>query len=251
MNELHHHFENLIGQVGNTSRWFFKPKRQIACWHVQQLNELLHEIESTVNSIKLGNGEKSIFLNYSGSRFSGDFDPEPIRYELTDEHYECFEDTKHKWGMLTAYYSQLGKQHIEVFTDGDNCISNENISGIQYMIGESILSLGKRPPDEFPGVRITDEFKNWLISNGFSPDDSKLALGLGVLAQIFPEDNTHIGATWNEIDFKLHSMNDVYKLGFVDENNNVECQAVYDYTWNDYRNSIINSILDKEVSHTY
>jgi hypothetical protein len=241
MNELHHHFELLIGQVGNTSDWYYKPKHPESRYYVQELNNLLHEIEATVNNILQGNGEKCILLNYNGPREDGTYAPEPVRYELQAEHYDCFEDTQHQWGMITAYYSQLGKQHIEVYIDGDDVIHDENISGIQYMLGECILNFGKRSPHEFPGVRLTKKYTKWLIDNGIDPNDKTLALGLGVLAKLDPTKNTHLGSTWKEIDATIHNYDDVYELGFVDENRDITISKCYDYTWKDFHNKLIES----------
>lgn len=251
MNQLHHHFETLIGQVGNTSDWYHKPGVQIACWHVQQLNALLHEIEATVNNIQCGNGEKCILINYSGPHMDGSYDPEPVRYNLEAPHYDCFQDTQHSWGMLTAYYSQLGKQHIEVFVDNDQDIAPENISGIQYMLGECILTLGSRSPDSPHLPRMTQEFRQWLVDNNYDPEDKKLALGLGVLANIHPEDNRHLGNTWQEIDQAIHQMDDVYRVGFIDADGCIICDGVYDYSWQEYRSTTINNMMSlARVDHS-
>lgn len=236
MNELHHHFEILIGQVGNTSEWYFKPPQEAARFYVQQLNSLLHEIESTVNAIVNENKEKHIMINFNGPRANGTYIPDPIRVPLTEEHFECFEDRQHQWGMLTAYYSQLGKQHIEVFVDGDEVIGDENISGISWMMGECILDLETlKGPNESPRKRITEEFKSWLVKNGFDPEDKSLALGLGILAYLKPEDNQHLGSSWQEIDKVIHQYDDVYEIGFCDENYNLITHQKYDYTWKDYQ----------------
>ena len=141
MNDLHHHFETLIGQVEKTSEWYFKPGSQEACYHVQQLNSLLHEIEATVNKLVNNNGESVVMINYSGPYWNGDYNPESERYKLKNEHLECFENIQHQWGMVTANYSQLGKQYIEVFLDGDDVIGEENISNIKYMLVNVLLIL--------------------------------------------------------------------------------------------------------------
>lgn len=247
MNELHHHFELLIGQVDNTSEWYYKPNSMAACYYVQQLNSLLHEIEAVVNNITLGNGQSAVLLNYAGPRQDGSYDPEPVRYELEDKHYECFEDVQHQWGMLVAYYSQLGKQHIEVYIDGDTDIHNENISGIQYMLGECILQLGDSDPTISPQPRITSDYRQWLVDNNFDPDDKRLALGLGVLAKIHVDDNLHIGNDWNTIDNKIKSMDDVYELGFVDNNGEVISSARYDYTWKEFQEKVDRAYADESV----
>ena len=244
MNELHHHFEILIGQVENTSDWYFKPQNEAARYYVQQLNSLLHEIESTVNSITRNNKEKHIMINFNGPRIDGTYMPDPVRVPLEQEHYECFEDKQHQWGMLTAYYSQLGKQHIEVFVDGDEDIGDENISGISWMMGECILDLETlKGPHETPRKRITDKFKQWLTDNGFDPNDKTLALGIGILAYLKPEDNQHLGKDWKEIDSVIHDYDDVYELGFCDEELNMIVHQRYDYTWRDYQRKLLESYL--------
>lgn len=230
MNELHHHFEVLIGQVGNTSEWYYKPESQVATYYVQQLNSLLHEIESIVNNINTSNDESGVLLNYTIPHPNGSWDPQPIRYDLTQEHYDCFTDIKHKWGLLVAYYSQLGKQHIEVYADGDDVIGEDNISGIQYMLGESILSLTDNTED-LP--RLTPEYKAWLTDNGFDYTDPTLALGLGVLATVDGEREEH--------DPILKQMDDIVELGFcIGTYKTAYC--TYTYMWPDYQKQLVESL---------
>lgn len=239
MNDLHHNFELLIGQVENPSPWYDMPKVEAARYYVQQLNALCHEIEAIVNKIEYNNGEKAILINYACSRFDATYEPEGKRHDLTLEHYECFEDTAHQWGMLTAYYSQLGKQHIEVYVDNDSDIHDENITGIQYMLGECILTLGNNEP----GVhvpRLHTEYKEWLIANGFDVNDPTLALGLGVLANIVVEDNKHLGDNWKDIDNTIKQYNDIYEVGFCDAGTlEPTVSQVYDYTWRDHQSSVL------------
>ena len=235
MNDLHHHFEVLIGQVENTSDWYFKPGYMEACYYVQQLNGLLHEIEAMVNKILLNQGDKRIMINYAGPRLDGTYRDEPERFKLTDREYESFSDLGSCWGELTIYYSQLGKRHYEVFIDGDEVIGDENISGYQYMIGESILQLGtNRSPDDPKYPAVSEDFREWLIENDFDPDDKKLALGTGLLGKLLVEDNLHLGQTWKEIDTVIHSMDDIYEMGFIDENENIIARSIYEYTSAEY-----------------
>jgi hypothetical protein len=248
MNDLHHHFELLIGQVGNVSDWFYKPNSHEACYYVTQLNGLLHEIEATINNLDRTNGQKCIYFTYTAPNIDGTYLPEPVRKPLKIQHYECFENVEHQWGMLTAFYSQLGKQHIEVFIDGDDVIGEENISGIQWMLGESNLSLGENAdPTLPPKERVRDEFKKWLIDNGFDINDPTLALGLGVLARIHVEDNLHLGNDWQEIDTRIHECDDIYEVGFCDENLVPTVKQQYNYSWEEYRNQLIENIKDKKI----
>lgn len=248
MNVLHHHFELLIGQVENVSDWFYKPNSHEACYYVTQLNFLLHEIEAIVNLINKGNGEKSIYVCYTGPRADGSFIPEPVRIPLELEHYECFENVEHKWGMLVAFYSQLGKQHIEVYMDDDEEIHDENISGISWMLGESILALGNTGPDDPSKERVSGKYKEWLIANGFDITDPTLALGLGVLANMLVDDNTHLGETWQEIDTTIHQYDDVYEVGFIDtDTDEVVVSQVYDFTWKDYKSAVEENLKGKLI----
>lgn len=239
MNELHHHFELLIGQVGNTSEWYNKPGTDLSRYYVTQLNFLVHEIEATVKFLRDGLGGKCVYVNYNGPRPTGSYEPKGRLLPLADEHYECFVDQFPQWGMLTAYYSQLGKQHIEVFNDHDDCIHDENITGIQWMMGESILCLVHNDPGSVPIKRIRGEYRDWLVANGFDPEDKKLALGIGVLAKLEIDDNKHLGNDWLEMDAKISEYDDIYEVGFCDENLNTTVSQVYDYTWKSRQQEVV------------
>ena len=238
MNQIHHHFEKLIGQVWDPSPWFHRCFTKQAQYGIHQLNNLCHEIEGNIHSIQGKSYTGGAFLSFNGPRL--DYEPkfEITRWDLKPEHYECFEERNPEWGDVTAYYSQLGKRHIEAFIDKDEHIDKKNISGIRYMTGECILSFRKDPPGRNCPA-ISPEFRDWLIENGWDPEDKTLALGAGYLAHA---DLEKMGMDWDEADNLVKKCDDIYEIGFMDEDGNKKFYRTFDFTWKDQHRKAVESL---------
>lgn len=245
MNRIHHHFEILIGQIWNPSKWF-ELANQRTQWAITQLNNLCHEIEGNVKSIEKftmhGQLAGAIFLSFNGVRTDGIKDGQRVRYELDDEHYACWENRQKEWGMLTAYYSQLGKTHVEVYMDGDEHIDKDNISAPRYMTGEGILNFmhvapgtGHRGPDP--------RYDAWLIKHGWDPNDPRLARGTCVIGTLDTDLYPQYNYDWKEIDSAIRLRDDVCEIGFVDQNLNTLMSKVYNQTWQEVHSKIIQKLL--------
>lgn len=237
MNQIHHHFENLIGQVWNPAEWMKKagPKAQLG---IRMINNLCHEIEGNLASIN-DPDKGGVFLSFSGSRHDGEKHQQLVRYDLEDKHYDGFIDEKANWGDITAYYSQLGKTHSEVFHDKDEHIDKTNISGIRYMTGECILSFRAGLPPGTSEKRLQEPFLNWLQEHGWDPKDKTLALGTGKLAKI----NLDIlGMDWQELNRRVKKCDDIYEIGFQDQELNIIHKRTFDYTWRDQWESIVGQL---------
>ena len=234
MNQIHHHFELLIGQVWSPSDWMLQadPITQFA---IQELNFRCHEIEGIVGSITDHKG-KAVYLGYNNTIPNQHY-PAKKRYELQDSDYLCWENTIREWGMITCYYSQLGKTHKEAFQDNDDHIDKENISAVRYMTGEAILNFTNNAPGSNKQENF-EEFDAWLQDNGWDPQDPSLAKGICVIGTV--DLNGH---DWIELDEKLNQMEDVYEIGFVDSNNDVVVKQTYPVTWQENRQILINNYI--------
>ena len=234
MNQIHHHFELLIGQVRNPSKWMLEAE-PIVKFAIQELNFRCHEIEGIVGSITEDRG-KSVFLGFN-MNLPGAVHPQKKRYRLEEKDYECWQPIKREWGMITCYYSQLGKTHKEAYNDKDEHIDKENISSVEYMTGEAILSFSDNEPGK-NNVENFDDFDKWLEENGWNPQDPTITKGICVIGNVDLQ-----GLDWRDLDEKLGQMNDVFEIGFVDNDNNVIVKQTYPKTWQENRQELINNYI--------
>lgn len=242
MNQLHHHFELLIGQVWNVSDWF-KMANKETTYAIRVLNNNCHQIENIINGTKLDDDRKTlhqvIHISFNGINWLNP-DKEKkqhTRYSITDRAYDYW-SPNYEWGHLNAYYCQLGKRHVEAFYDEDPHIDHDNISGTRFFTGEATMNLftmfapGSGMPSEH-----NPKFVKWLIDNGFDPEDKKNAYGNGVVARIqLPMDH-------KQYHDEITKRNDVYKFGWREDG--VEYIRTFDYTWKEQVNGEIN--LSKEI----
>lgn len=234
MNDIHHHFELLIGQIWDMSDWYKLASKKTR-WAINQLNTRCHEIEGLVRAIErqqLGHPSKmAIFLSYNGQGHYGKHPPKK-RYELQPDDYLNWVQTQREWGTLTVYYSQLGKSHREVYMDGDEVIDKKNISSTKHMVGEAIAQF----TDVAPGSNRPEDFTDydaWLIKHGWDPNDPTLCKGYCILARIdmskYPE------KTWQDVHEIVRTMDDIYEIGFIDEHGNKNNNKIYPKSWQQTR----------------
>jgi hypothetical protein len=227
MNKIHHHFEVLIGQTWNPSKWFLMadPSTQ---QNIRLINNLCHEIENTVDAINLNEiypnaSNQYIFASLMGLNFQGKYIEGKQREELTVEQLKAFSDFS-RWGDVNIYYAQLGKRHIEVFRDKDDKIDFDNISGYKYLTGEFVVSFSGATVDK--EVRLPQAFFDWLDQNGFDRNDPSLALGFPRVAEIESSDKINIIKN-------LKLRDDLYQIGLEDDQGNILHVKTYDFVWQD------------------
>jgi len=228
MNQLHRYFEDLQGTAGAMSK-HYTAADSYTRWHIRQLNLLCHELESQVLSIRklktapewLRPSQLMCWLNAP-------------RYALEEEDYELFgiETINRKLGSVYVGVNKaVGKHHWEVFND----------EGRDSRIGELITSALRsqtqaagdfdiewaRDPGAFPWqIKQLGEFREWLIVNGFDPDDKNLTIGHPKVAQVdllrsFGTDD------YKQIWAKISNGLDVYRISTT------SAEAIYNYRWSD------------------
>jgi hypothetical protein len=223
LNQIHHHFELLIGQVWNPSKWYGlaeEPTRTA----IRNLNNLCHEIEGILRPIENPQSGYSVNVGLNGPDFSGNYFSEKIREDIEVNDYDYFNDYL-EWGDCVLYYAQLGKRHIEAYNDRDDCIHDENISGYKFITGEFILCyrrINRQPRDFF----------DWLIKKGFDPSDKTLGLGYPVVAKL---DNIN---DREQIELEIRKRDDLYSISLTDDTGEIIHTKVYPYTWKDQENLI-------------
>ena len=244
MNQIHHHFEILIGQVWDISEWYLNANSKTK-WAIQQINNHCHEIESFVDAIeqkKLHEDDTYFQPSYgtTGINFCCNQQRDGVHrgafvyYDLTVEHCSDFTPVHYGWGVLTPYYSQLGKTPREAFDDNDEYIDKKNITPTRYMTGEVNIELrgpgcgqGKIIPVPLEGKEL--EFKEWLESKGWDYHDPRLCIGTAIMGIV--DFSLYPGLNWDDLDFLVKRCDNVTEIGFVDENMNKTISRRYDYTW--------------------
>lgn len=190
-NLLHRYFEDLQGTAWQTSK-FYKQADTETKYAIRQLNNLCHEIESWVLSYRksvvdpdwMRPSQITTFLNAP-------------RHSLHDEDFELFKVNRYdrELGGVYLHWSQVGKTLYEVFRDEDGkSIDEATCSAInhqKYYSGEFDIEWGQTIREETFDwkKREMDEYREWLSTNGYDWNDSRLSLGYIKLGQIDITDN--------------------------------------------------------------
>jgi hypothetical protein len=231
MNEIHHHFELLIGQSWNESPWYKKAdnKTRIA---IRMLNNYCHEIEKNVENIKMNNllfrlspyylrSYVTVGLNGVDSN-NKHFDWTDRKDSITEDEYNDFQQI-HSWGNIELFYSQLGKSHVEAWFDKDEHIDRSNISSYKFITGEFVVHFLAEDKEQF-----SNEFLTWLKDNDFDINDKTLGIGCPVVAEIDLQ-----GQTKTQILTQLRARDDLFAISLEDSQGAVVHYKEYDYTWKD------------------
>ena len=240
MNQLHRYFEDLQGTSGAMSMYYDKASAEVR-WHIRQLNLLCHEYESLALSIrKLHTAPEwrrpSQLMCWL----------QAPRFLLDAEDYELFgieTINRSLGGVYVGVNKAVGKHHWEVFND----------EGRDSRVGELVTSSLKsqteaagdfdiewaKDPGAFPWqIKALEEFRTWLVANGFDPEDKSLTIGHPRVAQV--DLTRSFGTTdYRDIWAQLSRHLDVYKIRIGD------AEATYEYRWSDadYQQQQIRSIL--------
>ena len=190
-NKLHRYFEELQGTSGTGGQLsnHFLSADEESRWHIRQLNLLCHEFESWALSKR-----KQQYLPEWQRPSQLTCWMNAPRFKLDEENYELFGiDTLKRslGGVYVGVNKAVGKHHWEVFQD----------EGKEY--GRSIdelTTIAMRPQSQAAGDFDIEwannpgnyewfqqelvEFKEWLIANGFDPDDKSLTIGHPKIGQV-------------------------------------------------------------------
>tara|TARA_R110002073_G_scaffold1678_10_gene11838 strand:- start:2303 stop:3364 length:1062 start_codon:yes stop_codon:yes gene_type:complete len=219
-NEIHHHFEILIGQVWDVSEWWKKNITNKTRQAIRWINNVVHQME------ELNSPTVSWKCSMNNVVDMNDLDASKPRtaqhlFPLGQGCYKYFK--RHADPLtITDYYPQLGKRHHEVMLDGDEYIDHKNISGTRYVTGEFILTLRKQSR--------RSNFDEWLVEHNFDPNDITQGYGYGILGEVTNCTEDNIGEIMLRNDIVKISADDGYK----------EISKTFDYTWRDEQEYIVN-----------
>ena len=226
MNWLHRYFEDLQGHSGAMSEYYQRADAT-ARWHIRQLNLLCHEFESLVLSMRKQQhapewrrpSQLMCWLNAP-------------RFTLDDEDLELFGiDTiaRPLGGVFVGVNKAVGKHHWEVFLDEGRDVTElvtSSLRGQTEAAGDFDIEWAN-DPGRYPFMqKRLKEFRAWLISNGFDPEDPTLTLG-----------HPQVGAVDLELSFGTQDYQHIWRvLGDhldVVEIQTSDARATYDYHWID------------------
>ena len=227
-NWLHRYFEDLQGVSGTISNYYWQADNATR-WHIRQLNLLCHEFESWALSYRKEieapewqrPSQLMCWLNAP-------------RFTLDAEDYELFGiDTINRplGGVFVGVNKAVGKHHFEVFTDeGRDSRVGELISSTlksqTEAAGDFDIEWGKNPGEFDWQQRKLSEFREWLIVNGFDPEDKSLTIGHPQVGQVnlsktFGTEDCP--AIWEQLNTRLN----------VTAIRTSDASAVYTYKWSD------------------
>ena len=228
LNWLHRYFEDLQGVSGAMSS-FYNKANSTTRWHIRQLNLLCHEYESLVLSMRkaiqapewIRPSQLMCWLNAP-------------RFALEPEDFELFGINTLARPLGSVYVGvnkAVGKHHWEVFHDeGKDSRINELITGTlrsqTLASGDFDIEWGQNPEGHPWMHQELENFRQWLIDNGFDPDNKSLTIGHPKIGQV------DLLRSFNSKDYQdiwpqLNTYLDVYSVS----TSNYKC--VYDYHWSD------------------
>jgi len=228
MNHLHRYFEDLQGWSGGISSYYQSADSETR-WHIRQLNLLCHELESLVLSMRKDKQapewkRPSQLMCWLGAP----------RFVLEQEDYELFGiDTINRriGGVYVGVNKAVGKHHWEVFNDEgrDSRIEElitSSLRGQTEAAGDFDIEWARDPGAYEWQIRKLQEFRKWLVANGFDPEDKSLTIGHPQVGQVNLE-RSFGTQDYQRIWSVLAKHLDVYKISTS------TTEDTYEYRWSD------------------
>ena len=229
LNQLHRYFEDLQGVSGHLAEYYHRADDQIK-WHIRQLNLLCHEYESLVLSMRKSieapewrrPSQLMCWLNAP-------------RFTLDEDDFELFgieSLNRPLGGVFVGVNKAVGKHHYEVFRDEGSLdhnideLTTTTLRSQTEAAGDFDIEWANDPGKYSWQIKSLQGFKQWLLDNGFDPEDKSLTIGHPQCGQV--DLNKSFGSTkYNEIWSQLGLHLNVHSIR---TNNNT---ITYDYNWSD------------------
>lgn len=234
LNQLHHHFELLMGQVWDVAI-YMKTASPSAAYSIRQLNNLVHELASRKSAVVGGSGMTVVsYMN-------------PVRELFDDNYYDSF-SLNRNFGDIFLHYAQTGKTPIEAFEDNDDYVFNNNINALRYMSGEFNIWWNSSTSDTKIN-QIKEELRQWLADRDvilqehenfcyyIDQDGNKQGIGWLTVAKIDKQ-----GLTEKDLIAEVTKRLNIYKIACY-ENNEKISEVVWDYKWTD------SDYLEKDIEY--
>lgn len=227
-NRLHRYFEDLQGTSNNISDYYWKADNATR-WHIRQLNLLCHEFESWQLSWR----KKHTAPEWTRPSQLMCWLRAP-RFTLDEEDYELFgieTINRSLGGVYVGVNKAIGKHHWEVFNDEGRDsrideLTTTTMSSQTEAAGDFDIEWANDPGAYEWQIKQLIVFKEWLVSNGFDPEDKSLTIGHPKVGQVdlmrsFGTDDYRY--IWSKLESRLN----------VCAIRTSESQAIYDYQWSD------------------
>jgi len=228
MNMLHRYFEDLQGTSGNMPEFYYNADEHVR-WQIRQLNLLCHEYESLVLSMR----KKIKAPEWQRPSQLMCWLKAP-RFTLDENDYELFgvdSIARPLGGVFVGVNKAIGKHHWEVFNDEgrDSRIDELTTTSMRSQTeaaGDFDIEWAN-DPGKFPWMQQQlDDFRNWLKTNGFDPEDKSLTIGHPQVGQV--DLMTSFGTDKYETIWSLLSEHmNVHSITTSD------ASATYEYNWSD------------------
>jgi hypothetical protein len=227
-NQLHRYFEDLQGSSGHISNYYWRANNETR-WHIRQLNLLCHEFESWQLSWR----KKHTAPEWQRPSQLMCWLSAP-RFVLDENDYELFGiDTINRslGGVYVGVNKAVGKHHWEVFQDEgrDSRIGELTTTSLKAQTeaaGDFDIEWANNPGQYHWQIKQLAEFREWLTTNGFDPEDKTLTIGhpqvgqVDLLRSFGTEDYLEI---WCQLNTHLNVL----------AVRTSSASAVYDYSWSD------------------
>jgi hypothetical protein len=246
LNQLHRYFEDLQGVSGHMSGYYNQADDSTK-WHIRQLNLLCHEYESLVLSMRKAvhapewrrPSQLMCWLNAP-------------RFVLDADDFELFgieSLNRPAGGVFVGVNKAIGKHHYEVFRDEGGAghrideLTTSAMRSQTEAAGDFDIEWAISPGQYDWMKKELADFTQWLIDNGFDPDDKSLTIGHPQVGQVdlqrtFGSQDHNV--IWSQLGLHLN----VYKL------RTSQASAIYEYNWSDsdYRDQQILQIKRGQIA---
>lgn len=225
-NQLHRYFEDLQGSSGHISNYYWRANNETR-WHIRQLNLLCHEFESWQLSWR----KKHTAPEWQRPSQLMCWLSAP-RFVLDESDYELFgveTINRSLGGVYVGVNKAVGKHHWEVFQDEGRDsrlgeLTTTSLKAQTEAAGDFDIEWANDPGAFSWQKKKIAEFKTWLTTNGFDPEDKTLTIGHPQVGQV---DLARSFGTedYREIWSQLNNHLNVWSVSTS------SARAVYDYCW--------------------
>ena len=227
-NQLHRYFEDLQGGSGHVSDYYWRADN-VTRWHIRQLNLLCHEFESWQLSWR----KKHTAPEWQRPSQLMCWLRAP-RFMLDAEDHELFGiDTINRslGGVYVGVNKAVGKHHWEVFQDEGrdsriNELTTSTLKSQTEAAGDFDIEWANNPGDYYWQKENLKAFRQWLLENGFDPDDKTLTIGHPKIGQVDLQRSFHTD-DYRRIWLQLNTRLNVCAI------RTSAASAVYEYCWSD------------------
>ena len=241
-NKLHRYFEELQGTSGDGGQisHHYLAADEETKWHIRQLNLLCHEFESW----SLSKRKQSYLPEWQRPSQLMCWMNAP-RFELDANDYDLFgieTIARPLGGVYVGVNKAVGKAHWEVFLDeGGRSIDELTTTSMRTQsqaAGDFDIEWANNPGDSHWHEQEMQDFRQWLIDNGFDPEDKSLTIGHPQVGHVDLEKS--FGTTDYKVIWKI--LNNYLNVQSIKTS---DAYAEFPYKWsdNDYMEQQIRSVV--------